>query len=357
MKKAVLDKVLNELNLTNTTLLEAGFFSRVGNSIASAGSKVANAVGNAATTVGAAPANVARAVANTAANSLQTNSAIINGGSLFVGPDGKFVGLKGIDPNSPTGKYLAQQYTNAGYKPASAEDRLRASTQPLQVISPQQMTGNLKATTIDAIEQLKTLASQMEKQISSKQTLTSQEAATLYQQLTNFIVTNIRKAQSNMAPGQQPTQQTPPTTQQPSTPQQPAPTTQQQAVTQPAPTTVSKQAPPGAGNGGVTQKPANQIQPASTYTQGSLLNQTPSKLPPQGVGPQNNNMPSWNRSSIPVATLPQIPLSNQVVQSNPAPQGAGNITPTAPPKPQIIQNQNPIANFAFNKIPSGTFNP
>ena len=120
------------------------------------------------------------------------------GGKPNLAPNGTYVGIKGIDPNDATGQYLTRQYIAAKYTPATEEDRRIAKQKGIQVHTPQQMVGNLKATTVQAMEQLKTLANQLERQASAKPTMTSQEATVLYQQLNNFIINSIKTAQGVM---------------------------------------------------------------------------------------------------------------------------------------------------------------
>lgn len=245
--KKLLERVLVDLNLTQEQIInEAGFLNRLGNRIKTAASNAGSVIGNAATNVAAAPANAISNVTKAAGNLLQTDKAIINGGALFVKPDGTFVGLKGIDPNSETGQYLTKQYITAGYKPADANDRLKASTQKIEVHSPQQMTGNLKATTTQAMEQLKNLASQLEAQVASKSTISSQEAGGIFKQLNSFIINSIKAAQSAMAPG---------TVGTPSTATEPEPV----VVPQTVPQIPTQQQPPPVIN--TTSVPVNTVSP------------------------------------------------------------------------------------------------
>lgn len=213
IKQELVNKVLADLGLTKEQVLEEGLMDKM----RAAGSRLKTAMGNGISAAGAAPANVARNVSNSVANTLQTDKAIINGGVLFTKPDGGFVGLKGIDPNSETAKYLIDQYQRAGYKLATPEDRMRANTQKIEVATPQQMTGNLKATTEKSLKDLANLASSLDAQIAAKQTVTSQEAGGVWKALNNFIVNGIKQAQAavggrqeaNPAPVQQPATEQP----------------------------------------------------------------------------------------------------------------------------------------------------
>ena len=63
------------------------------------------------------------------------------------------------------------------------------------------MFGNLKKTTVDSLETLKNLTSQLEKQVAGKPLFTDQDANQLYQQLVQFIKQSITKATNEMAPG------------------------------------------------------------------------------------------------------------------------------------------------------------
>lgn len=235
IKQELVNKVLADLGLTKEQVLEEGLMDKM----RAAGSRLKNAVGNGISAAGAAPANVARNVSNSVANTLQTDKAIINGGVLFVKPDGGFVGLKGIDPNSETAKYLIDQYQRAGYKLAGPEDRMKANTQKIEVATPQQMTGNLKDTTEKSLKDLAQLASSLDAQIAAKQTVTSQEAGGVWKALNNFIVNGIKQAQAAVGGRQEPAPAAQPAAEQPAqapvTQQAPAPEPAQAPAAQPAP--------------------------------------------------------------------------------------------------------------------------
>ncbi len=72
-------------------------------------------------------------------------------------------------------------------------------------------TINLKDTTVQAIEQLKTLTLQLEKQLSNKTNVSEKEATTIYQQMNGIITNSIKAAQTELAKqkqqGGQPLQQ------------------------------------------------------------------------------------------------------------------------------------------------------
>ncbi|MEI6297295.1 MAG: hypothetical protein WCO84_06700 [bacterium] len=201
IKKELLNKVLADLKLTNNQVIEEGFFNRLGNKIAGAGSSALNAVKNMGQAGMAAPANAVRAVSNAASNAFQTDRAIINAGLLFKDKNGNFLGVSNIDPKSKEGSFLTQQYINNGYTPAEPADRQVALQKGITVHRPKKMFGNLKKTTVDSLETLKNLTSQLEKQVAGKPLFTDQDANQLYQQLVQFIKQSITKATNEMAPG------------------------------------------------------------------------------------------------------------------------------------------------------------
>jgi hypothetical protein len=233
IKQELVKKVLADLGLTKEQILEEGLMDKM----RAAGSRLKTAVGNGISTVGAVPANAARNVSNSIANTLQTDKAIINNGVLFVKPGGGFVGLKGIDPNSETSKYLIDQYQRSGYRLAGPEDRMKANTQKIEVVTPQQMTGNLKDTTEKSLRDLAQLASSLDAQIAAKQTVTSQEAGGVWKALNNFIVNGIKQAQAAVGGRQEP--HPAPAAEQPAQ----APVSQQAPATNPAQAPVSQSAP------------------------------------------------------------------------------------------------------------------
>ena len=87
-------------------------------------------------------------------------------------------------------------------KPQPAPKAGAAATTPAPASPTQQKpAGDLKATTVQTIDQLKGLANSLEQQAAAMPTINTQQASRLYQQLTSFLVDGIKKAQSAMVPG------------------------------------------------------------------------------------------------------------------------------------------------------------
>ena len=334
VNKNLLNKVLSDLNLNSKQVVAEGMLqslaTKAGNAIGNAVRGVASGIGTAAGTVaGAAPiaaagvANTARNVSNAAGNALQTDAAIIKGGLLFVGPNGEFVGIKGIAPGTPQGDYFTKQYGLKGYKPADANDRIKATGQKIQVHSTSNIVANLKDTTLATMKDLEKTAQTIEANVAGKQALSSQEMGGIYKQFNDKLIQGIAKAQQSVGGRQAPA--------------------------------------PGLGG---TPTPSAQPTPPPVITAGQsgLLPQQPAQIPQAGVVGSNtlNNslggLPntiqtgsgqatkikqagSNNTAGLPGTAVPDPSLvtSPAAQQSFNAPAGKWNIQASAPP------SQNPPA--------------
>ena len=157
IKKKTLDKILLELNLTSEQIVEEGFIDSFKNKFSRKKS----------------PAPAWNKPAPTASNAAYAADSAYD--SLL----------------RPKYKYKP---TKMNPDPAAAQ---APGTAPASVTPP----GDLKATTVKTIEQLKGLANSLEQQAAAMPTINTQQASRLYQQLTSFLVDGIKKAQSAMVPG------------------------------------------------------------------------------------------------------------------------------------------------------------
>jgi hypothetical protein len=289
--------------------------------IKSAGVKAKNMAGNLFNTATAPIQNAANAVSNAANNAFSTKSAIAGNGLLFKDPkSGQFIGIAGVDPNSPQGQDVTRQYISQGYEVANEEDRrVAASTNNMVVHNGAEVQGNLKDATIKVMKDLKNTAQNFEAQATKLPVVTSQDAGGMYKQFNNKLLAGAREAQA-IAGKQQPHPQV--------QPQQQAPANQAQ---QPVKPNV-----PQAGNTVVSNPgaPANQQAPA--HIQAGLGTQ-------QGIngqgGPQTarvyaGQLPTEQQAAQPVApniNAPVTPLVNNPTDyekwvASQRPAGLGNQT-------------------------------
>ena len=90
---------------------------------------------------------------------------------------------------------------NPTRQPKQKKSTPAAAAAPQPTATQQKPAGDLKATTVQTIDQLKGLANSLEQQAAAMPTINTQQASRLYQQLTSFLVDGIKKAQSAMVPG------------------------------------------------------------------------------------------------------------------------------------------------------------
>ena len=84
-----------------------------------------------------------------------------------------------------------------------------AANKVANATAPTSFTINLKDTTVNAVQQLKTLTLQLEKQLATKPSISEKEATAIYQQMNGIITNSIKTAQTELAKqkqqgGQQP---------------------------------------------------------------------------------------------------------------------------------------------------------
>ena len=176
IKKKTLDKVLSDLNLTSEQVIEEALMDTIKNAAGRIFKKPATAAGPLKLTAPGA------------------------GTSLTAAPAKSGPAINPADPIKPL-NLTAGSGKDQKFKTGSATEA------PAQVVPTTQaqpaagQPGDLKATTVQTIDQLKTLAGSLENQAAALPTINTQQASRLYQQLTSFLVNGIKKAQSAMIPG------------------------------------------------------------------------------------------------------------------------------------------------------------
>ena len=196
IKKQLLTRILEDLNITPESIMEAGLMSKLGTW---AGNAV-KGIGNTASGV----ANTTRNASNTVGDTLQTDNAIIKTGLLFTDPNapGKYIGIKGIKPGTPQADYFIKQYERQGYKPATADDRIAAMGKPITIHSTKDIVANLKDITANTLKNVATTADKLATDAERKDTISSPEAGGMYQQVQQQLVNGIHQAQAAVG-GQQ----------------------------------------------------------------------------------------------------------------------------------------------------------
>lgn len=116
-------------------------------------------------------------------------------GIMFKDPQGKFVKITGVQPNSKQYFDIVRQYKFQGYTEATQEE---AAGKPVETHSAAEgnIQGNLKQIVTSTMTDLKNTAAQLETQASGMPTITSQDAGGIFNQFTNKLLAGARKAQS-----------------------------------------------------------------------------------------------------------------------------------------------------------------
>ena len=182
LKPEILNKVLADLNLTPEQMLEEGFMDTIKNSLMpnrNADQKIGDVMN---------PIAMGASGATGAANPNEP-------GIMLKDPQGKFIKITGVQPNSKQYFDIMRQYQSQGYtgvKPGEADGK------PFEThaASEGNIQGNLKQIVASTMTDLKNTAGELETKAASMPTITSQDAGGMFNQFNNKLLAGARKAQA-----------------------------------------------------------------------------------------------------------------------------------------------------------------